>query len=357
MKITRIEAKRVPLDLTRPYTIAYKTVSAVEICILEVETESGLLGLGAANPSPYVVGEDMDACMAALAPDRVEKFLGRDVRDLRRLCQDLHETYPENPGAKAALDLAFHDLFAQHLGVPLLTYLGQYHEKMATSITIGIKNVADTLEEAQEYIDRQFKILKVKLGHSLEEDLERLIKLRERFGAEIGIRVDANQGYTTADLVHFHQATQALKLELVEQPLPVGEEDAIRGLNWEIRKTIAADESLVTADHAFQWVSDPKMCGIFNIKLMKCGGIYQAQRIAEAARFAECELMWGCNDESIISITAALHVAFSCPHTRFIDLDGSLDLARDMVEGGFILEDGFMRPNGKPGLGLTYLGV
>ena len=63
--------------------------------------------------------------------------------------------------------------------------------------------------------------------------------------------------------------------------------------------------------------------------------------------------MWGCMDESIISITAALHVAFASPQTRYIDLDGSFDLARDVVSGGFIFADGLMRTNELPGLGLT----
>ena len=93
-------------------------------------------------------------------------------------------------------------------------------------------------------------------------------------------------------------------------------------------------------------------CGIFNIKLMKTGGIHEALKIAVIAKNAGIDLMWGCNDESIVSIAAALHAAFSTSNTRYIDLDGSLDLAKDVVSGGFILEEGYMMPNGKPGLGV-----
>jgi L-alanine-DL-glutamate epimerase-like enolase superfamily enzyme len=88
---------------------------------------------------------------------------------------------------------------------------------------------------------------------------------------------------------------------------------------------------------------------------MKCGGITQALEISSLAEGAGIDLMWGCNDESIISISAALHVALSCTNTRYLDLDGSLDLARDVVGGGFILENGEMRVNGLPGLGLINL--
>jgi L-alanine-DL-glutamate epimerase-like enolase superfamily enzyme len=95
--------------------------------------------------------------------------------------------------------------------------------------------------------------------------------------------------------------------------------------------------------------------GIFNIKLMKCGGITGAFEIAAIAKPACIQLFWGCNDESIVSITAALHAAFACPHTKYLDLDGSLDLAEDVVSGGFTIEDGYMYPNDKPGLGLIHL--
>ena len=126
----------------------------------------------------------------------------------------------------------------------------------------------------------------------------------------------------------------------------------MKALPKEIRDTIAADESLVNVENAFELVSGTRASGIFNIKLMKCGGIHQALRIAEVARLANCDLMWGCNDESIVSISAGLHVAFSCPHTKYIDLDGSLDLARDMVKGGFVIKDGIMTLAGGPGLGV-----
>jgi L-alanine-DL-glutamate epimerase-like enolase superfamily enzyme len=89
---------------------------------------------------------------------------------------------------------------------------------------------------------------------------------------------------------------------------------------------------------------------------MKCGGINQALKIADLALNAKVDLFWGCNDESIVSITAALHAAFSCANTKYIDLDGSLDLGRDEVTGGFILKDGIMYCSDKPGLGVERIG-
>jgi L-alanine-DL-glutamate epimerase-like enolase superfamily enzyme len=119
-----------------------------------------------------------------------------------------------------------------------------------------------------------------------------------------------------------------------------------------MRQQVAADESLCTEQDASILAAPPSAVGIFNIKLMKCGGIHAALRIARVAQSAGVALMWGCMDESIISISAALHAAFACPSTKYLDLDGSLDLARDVVEGGFVLEDGLMSISDKPGLGV-----
>jgi L-alanine-DL-glutamate epimerase-like enolase superfamily enzyme len=355
MKIQRIHVRKEDLLLTRPYTIAFKTVEAVENGIIEIIADNGSKGYGAFNPSHYVVGEYLEDALAVLTEENLEVLVGRELDDIQAVCAIVQNTFKTSPTARTGLEIALYDLFTQGLGLPLAGFLGQRITSMPTSITIGIKGVLETLEEAKEYTGRGFKILKVKLGISLEEDLERLIRLRETFGYGIGIIIDANQGYNVEQLSTFTTQTQHLKISLIEQPLPVGQEDAMRRLPDDIKKLVAADESLVTPEHAIELAASPAACGFFNIKLMKCGGISQARKIAQTAAGHSIDLMWGCNDESIISITAALHTAFSCPHTKFIDLDGSLDLARDVVAGGFQLKDGLMSISGRPGLGLTAL--
>ncbi|GGK70752.1 mandelate racemase/muconate lactonizing enzyme family protein [Rufibacter glacialis] len=352
MKITAINVWKADLALTRPYTIAFKTVSAVENVVVELVAENGLTGLGTGNPSTEVVGEKLAETLAVLQPENLDWLLGQDLRSFQRLCDELPQRLPRNPAARAALDIALHDLFAKFLQVPLVTFLGQRLESLPTSITIGIKSVAETLAEAEEYVGRGFTHLKVKVGETVEQDLERLVKLREAHGHHVTIRIDANQGWTSYDLANFCSQAQKLDIELIEQPLPAPMIDDLRELPDSVKDLVAADESLLTPSDAFQLAGKPRACGIYNIKLMKCGGVYAARQIATIAQQAGIDLMWGCNDESIVSISAALHAAFSCANTRYIDLDGSLDLARDVVSGGFLLENGIMRPNGKPGLGV-----
>lgn len=353
MKIQHINVRKEDLKLTRPYTIAFRTIDAVDNGIVEVVGDNGLTGRGAFNPDGHVVGEELEDALAILSEQNLSALVGQSAEDISALTAIVQKVFKASPNARTGLEIALYDLYTQHLGIPLVKFLGQKIESMPTSITIGIKGVKETLEEAEEYLGRGFRILKVKLGISLEEDLERLIKLREIYGQRVDIIIDANQGYNAQQLDRFVAQTTKLGIGLIEQPLPVGHEDEMRNLAPEVKKYVAADESLVSADNALSLAGPPAACGFFNIKLMKCGGISEALKIADTASRNNIDLMWGCNDESIISITAALHTAFSCAHTKFIDLDGSLDLAKDVVSGGFILRDGLMSISDKPGLGLT----
>lgn len=352
MKIKKAEVWIEDLGNTKPYTIAFKTIDEVKNAFVEITLDNGMTGIGSGNPSEYVVGENLDQCMDALQEGNLEFLIGRDIREFNQLTYEVWKNFPENPSARAALDIALHDAFTKYLDIPLVKFLGQKIRRMPTSNTIGIKNVKDTLTEAEDYIKRGFKAIKVKLGKDLEEDVERLMKLREKFGNGLVIRVDANQGYTPDQTIQFYGRTYDLNLELIEQPLQANEIVGMKALPREVRDVIALDESLITPSDAIELIKPPKAASIFNIKLMKCGGVSQALKIADIAVQADVSLFWGCNDESIVSITAALHAAFSCANTKYIDLDGSLDLGRDVVKGGFILKDGYMHCGDKPGLGV-----
>lgn len=356
MRVAELEVRVESVPLTRPYTIATRSVDSVNMIALRLTTDEGITGLGAATPSPGVTGETLEAAEAALGNDRVRELLDplKDI-DARQAARALVPAFGETPAAGAALDMALLDIWARDQEKPLVEALGRHHEALPTSITIGIKDTGATVAEAEEYVGRGFHALKVKLGHSLEEDIERLEKLRERFGSRVTIRVDPNQGYSLDELRRFFDRTASMELEFVEQPLRTEATESLRELEEERRRKIALDESLQKPEDAERWAADPKPAGIYNIKLMKCGGVTPALEIARIAESAGIELMWGCMDESRVGIAAALHAALACPATRYLDLDGSLDLARDFAGGGFALEDGVMRTLDEPGLGAHFV--
>jgi L-alanine-DL-glutamate epimerase-like enolase superfamily enzyme len=356
LKISAVRSWQESVALLKPYEIASMRIDSVELIFVQIQTDQGAYGLGSASPAEDVTGERPDDCAAALSDNNLRWLVGSDPRLLDDIGLQLQESHPDTPAARAAVDMALFDLIARKHGVPLVDVLGRCHEALPTSVTVGISSVEESIADAGQYIGNGFRCLKVKTGRSFEEDRERLQKLRERFGPEIRIRIDGNEGCTVDETCQLGALAEELDLELIEQPLPARAIDEMRSLPLGVRRIIAADESLRDVTHARELAIEPAACGIFNIKLMKCGGILPARAIAHVARNAGIDLMWGCNDESVVSITAALHAAYACPHTRYLDLDGSFDLSRDPFKGGFTIDDGgCLRPLDQPGLGVELI--
>ena len=352
MKITRVETWKERLPLSRPYTITARTVSTVDLFFVRILADSGEEGLGSGAPVEGVTGETAEACAQALAEAGPAWLEGRDPGCLGTLTRLLKTHLRETPAARAALDMALYDLVARRLEVPVVDFLGRCHDALPTSITIGIKSTEEALAEADEYLGRGFRCLKVKLGRDPDDDIARLHKLREQVGPAVLIRVDANQGYDLAATQRLAAAAATLKVEFIEQPLPAKAVDAMRHLPPALAAGMAADESLHDEEDALALAQAPLPFGIYNIKLMKCGGITSALGIAGIAEAAQIRLMWGCMDESVISIAAALHAAYACPATQYLDLDGSFDLSRDPASGGFVLREGYLSVCDTPGLGV-----
>ncbi|MFH0946988.1 MAG: dipeptide epimerase [Planctomycetota bacterium] len=352
MRIVRVESWRSAVPLSRPYTISQVTTSAVDLQFVRIVSSGRHVGLGSANAATRVTGETADECEAALKNQAKSLLEGQDPRRLPFLLRELEHRLPDQPGARAALDMALHDLAARELELPVTELFGRRHESLPTSITIGILPVDQTLAEAKEYLGRGFRHLKVKIGRSLEEDLERLTRLREVHGDSIQIRVDANEGYSFEETKKALAATEGLRLEFLEQPMPRADIAALEQLPREQLQKIALDESVHDDRDALALLRRPLTPGLFVIKLMKCGGLGPALRVARLAELSGIRLMWGCMDESLLGITAALHAALACQATRYLDLDGSFDLAADPATGGFLLENGRLSLPDRPGLGV-----
>jgi L-alanine-DL-glutamate epimerase-like enolase superfamily enzyme len=355
MKIIAIRSFIKHMALKKPYTIAYNTYADVSIVFTEIKLANGMVGIGSASPAEDVVSESPVQTLYNLESDFIQQFIGRDIREFQKMIAETQIHFTHLPGTQAAIDIALHDAFGKWADISIAAFYGIHSGPLKTSVTIGIKNSSETLAEAAEYFAQGFDVFKIKTGLAVEEDIERIILLNEKYGSKIKIRVDANQGYTLSKLTRFINATADTNLELIEQPLPVGKETDLLLLDETKRNMLAADESLHHAKAALALASVNHPFGIFNIKLMKCGGILGAKEIALIAKQAGIQLFWGCNDESIVSITAALHVAYSCPHTHYLDLDGSFDLAEDLVKGGFEIENGLLMINKQPGFGFEWI--
>ena len=314
MVIDNIEIELADIKLTRPYTIAYKTTSSIKNIFIKIILNDGTVGLGSSNVSKYVVGLDT-AESYKNSLDFKNELIGRDISHLVSNIDKVENQFINDPGSKAAYNIALYDAFCKSINISLGSFLGRIIPELPTSITVGIKDIAETIEEINEYYSSGFRYIKIKLGDKIDYDIERITKINEKFGSKIKIRIDANQGWSIDDTIKFCNETTGV--ELIEQPISVDNTEQLLKLPDSLKEIIALDESLVSYEDAIKY-SQNNYGKIFNIKLMKCGGITSGRKIANVALLNDIDLMWGCNDESIISISAALNTCllYTSPSPR-----------------------------------------
>ncbi|MBU0560914.1 MAG: dipeptide epimerase [Bacteroidetes bacterium] len=351
MKITKIELIPIELELKEPYTIAYETISKAPNVFCKIFTDENIIGIGVAAPDLEVTGESISSVIKVVADFMEPAILGQDPLRHIKILSELKAHLKLNPSAIAMLDMALFDILGKKANLPLYKILGGYREKIITSITIGILPISETLKRANEYVKSGFKAIKLKGGINVEEDVEKLRKIREKIGEEIFLRFDANQGYTVEQSLYLVEKTKSVKLELFEQPTPRKELQLLGQVTSSVHVPVMADESIMSIKDVFKLAKND-LVDTVNIKLMKVGGIAEALHINSVAKAANLEVMVGCMDEAELGIAAGLHFALARPNVDYADLDGHFDLLNDPSKGTIILEDGFLIPSGKPGLGL-----
>jgi L-Ala-D/L-Glu epimerase / N-acetyl-D-glutamate racemase len=340
----------VTMRLVEPYAIAYETIEQTTNVFVRVETNSAIVGYGCAAPDREITGETPEGVLRAVADVIGPAFKGADPLRSALLLQRLWEPLASQPSAMAAADMALYDILGKAAGLPLWKILGGFRDRMRTSVTIGISPVAETVRRARAWVDDGFRCLKIKGGVSVEEDVARVLAVREAVGDAIELRFDANQGYTVDESLAFVERVRPARLELIEQPTPRGEPDLLGRVASGVAIPVMADESLMTLRDAYR-LARKNFADMVNVKLMKVGGISESIKINAVARAARLEVMVGCMDEAALGIAAGLHFALARPNVMYADLDGHLGLVGDPSDGAVILKNGTLFPNERPGLG------
>lgn len=332
-----LRAETVRLDLIHPFRIAREVSDHRNNVVVRV-TDGELTGVGEAAPSPYY-GEDDGSVLRAL--EEVPALLGGSPFELEETMERLVSRLPEDSSARAAVDIALHDLAARRLGVPLYRWLGLDPAKTpVTSFTIGIDEPEAVRRKVREAAG--YPALKIKLGS--KKDLEIMRTIREESDARI--RIDANAGWTADQALEMVERLSEFDVELVEQPLPPGSPNDWRRVREAAAMPIFADESVLVSSDV------PALSGLVdgvNVKLMKCGGIREALRLIHTARAHGMGVMIGCMIETSAAITAAAHLS---PLADYADLDGNLLIANDPFTGATVRKGRLVLPEG-PGTGVA----
>lgn len=351
MGIERIEAYSVSLRYAEPFTIAGGTSSETANIVVKIFTDYEAVGWGESSPSKRVTGETTDTVLQTL--DRIApKLVGKCPLRIENDVEIMDSAVLGNPAAKAAIDMALHDILGQTARKPLYRLIGGYRTEVLTDITLSIKPPKQMAQDAQKAVERGFKALKVKVGIDPDEDVERIRFIREAVGCETQLRIDANQGWKPEQAVEVLNKMDEYNVQFAEQPVSADDLDGLRKVKKESPIPIMADESVHSPEDALRLIKADAV-DLINIKLMKCGGILKARKIAAIAEAAGKPCMLGCMAESEIGIAAGTHLAAAVKNIQYADLDSDLLLKDRLVKkGGTQIKDSTRTFLKTPGLGI-----
>ena len=354
MVITDIRFDVRSFGFEEPMKVAFAVIKDMDVCIVKVLTDEGITGYGEAAPLPFVTGDNLETVLA-VGRELKKVLIGMDPRAIGAVHRRMDALYHGNTAIKAGIDMACYDIAAKAAGIPLYKYLGGDDPHICSDVTIGIDTPQQMAEKAKDWVSKGFNILKVKLGEDIGTDLQRMRYIRDAVGDEIILRVDANQGWSVKDTIVISHKLEELGVDLIEQPVPYWDIDGLKEIRNRSNMRIAADESCHSIQDAARLAND-RAVDVVNIKLMKCGGIYNAIKIAAICEAAGLTCMIGCMGESTLANLAGMHVAAALDIIRDVDLDAVYILKQEEVYGGYDHRGGEVTLWDAPGIGCTVKG-
>lgn len=353
MKITEVRLGTISVPLRVPFKTALRSVSSVEDVIVEIHTDTGAVGYGEAPPTGVITGDTTGAIIGAIKDHIAKTIIGRDVDDFEDVIQSVQKSILKNTSAKAAVDMALWDLYGQLYKIPVYKMLGGARKHIITDITISVNSPEEMARDAVDAINRGYDCLKVKVGADPTLDVARLSAVREAVGNNVCIRIDANQAWQPKEAVRILNQMQekGLAIEFVEQPVKAHDLEGLKYVTDRSYVPVLADESVFSPEDALK-IMQMRAADLVNIKLMKCGGLYNALKIVSAAEVYGVECMIGCMLEAKISVNAAVELACAKKIITKIDLDGPVLCSEDPIIGGAVFEEQKITVSDAPGLGI-----
>ncbi len=320
------------VDLDEPFAISIGTKYRIENVLVTVILENGLEGYGEAAPLEPINGENQSTVIATL--NSCSGFIiGKDVSDYISISKTLRSVFWAQVTARCAIEMALLDAYTKALGLPLYKFFGGSQKSVETDYTITIVPPVIARKNAAKLAGEGYMLLKTKVGKNLIDDIDRLKAIIE--GApHCGLTIDANQGFSPVEAVHFIRELEKNNIRpvLFEQPVLKTDLPGMKYVKEHISIPVAADESVFTGADAINIIRTG-CADIINIKLMK-SGIIEALDIAAIARNSNVKLMIGCMLETKLALGCAVHFAAGLGGFDFIDLDPHIDPERETFTDG-----------------------
>jgi L-alanine-DL-glutamate epimerase-like enolase superfamily enzyme len=352
MKIVAVRTHALTLPLHTTFVTALRRTSAIETLVVEIVAEDGTSGFGEAPQVWQVTGDSVAGARACIEGPLTARILGRDVHDTVRLLRDVRGAVAGNTSAKAAVDIAVHDLLARLQEMPLVRWLGGTSMTVETDVTLPVGSTDALVDAAVARAADGFAVLKVKVGTDPHADVQAVTAIRAAVGPLIKIRLDANQGWTERQAIRAVRMLEDAQadVELVEQPIAAHDIDGLARVTARVATPIMADEAVYGVADLIE-VIRRHAADMVNVKLAKCGGLAVGRTLLELAASAGLETIVGSMMESPVGVGAAASLAAAYGTSATSDLDAAWWLERPGAGGITYDRREVVLPN-RPGLGI-----
>ncbi|MEO8925356.1 MAG: enolase C-terminal domain-like protein [Caldimonas sp.] len=360
MKIERIEVFPIRLPLKAVLTLPGGPSRTIEegkrIALVKMTDEDGHVGWGEAGPSRRWSAETLESCVTSVRHYLAPAVLGLDLFDIAGLHSRMNRELamgldPGQPIAKAAVDIALHDLIGKRLGINLQSWLGA---KGADSVTLARLVSASAPEEAArlttEALSEGYRGFKVKIGHNKALDAD-IVRAVVEASAGSYVWVDANQGYTLEEALKMSRVLERLGITMFEQPVPMSDVHGMKRLLSSSGVTIALDEAAIGLPFVIELIRREAVEGLA-IKVSKVGGLYYARQMCDLARNAGIALIGSGLMDAPIGFAASVHLFAAYGMQLPVDLNGPQFIAEDYLGEPLPVRDQVAYVPSGPGLGV-----
>jgi muconate cycloisomerase len=354
MEISHIEPIAVSLPMLKPLIMAGETVARADNVLVRIEADDGLIGWGEAASAPTMTGETVASVVAAVQY-LIPVLIGREIGDIAGARTAMEARMYANHGAKAAIEIALHDLLGYATGRPVHALLGNKRRSRLPLLgVIGGGDFDGDLVDAAAKKAKGFTAFKIKVGvDGPEKDTARTRAICEVLGPDCLISADANQGFTADQAIAFVRAVTDTGLDFLEQPVAAHDLAGMAAVAAASAVAIGADEGIHSADDIARHHAQSAAHGV-SLKSIKLGGIAGMLDAARLADDLDMRVNVSCKTgESSIGCAAALHVAAVMPNVAWGLTLTHTGLAEDVTHAPVAVAGGFADVSDALGLGVT----
>jgi L-alanine-DL-glutamate epimerase-like enolase superfamily enzyme len=356
VKIKSIEPIAVSLPMKKPVQMSGETVARADNVFVRIEADNGVTGWGEGASAPTMTGETI-AGMTAAIEYLTPKLVGRAADDLAGASAAMDARMYGNSGAKAAIEIALHDLLGRAIGRPVHVLFGaKARSRIPVLAVIGSEDAASDLGEAQRSFNAGYRAFKIKVGlGSPEADAARtraICQALKREGETCLVSADANQGFTVDGALRFVGAIGDCGLDFFEQPVDAHDLAGMARVAAATPVPIGSDEGIHAPDDIVRHHERKAASGV-SLKAIKLGGL---RGLVEASRLCArlgMRVNISCKTgETSLASTAANHVAAVAPEIAWGLTVTSAGLAEDVAAVPLRIERGHVEVPQTPGLGI-----